>query len=330
MNILKVKDGDGNWVSIPALKGAPTDEQVQDAVDDYLEDNPSSTGKFTNSAKRALITLLENVAYTTGNGREYLNLLETELFYSVVSISAVFTQGEAKIYDTDSLEDLRQYLVVSATFIDDSTATVSDYTLSGALAAGTSTITVSYGGKTTTFTVTVTGVVWLYKEGEEYSSLTGGWDVGVGFVVNGSKISASKSNDMLSMLLLEEARGSDGAAAHAISTHNSIDLTNYSTMEIVYEGYRTPDETGVAAYLRMYFPVSITTASTQDEAYGSDQANNRANVNYYNGAMDFSGVKRTRSIDIAKYEQVYLSLSLNCWGGADNGTYGKVYSICLK
>lgn len=73
----------------------------------------------------------------------------------LVSISAVFTQGSAVINDTDTLDTLRQYLVVTATYSDSTTATVSDYTLSGTLAEGTSTITVSYGGKTDTFNVTV-------------------------------------------------------------------------------------------------------------------------------------------------------------------------------
>ena len=76
----------------------------------------------------------------------------------LTSISAVFTQGSATIYDTDTLDMLKQYLVVTATYADTTTATIAstDYTLSGTLAAGTSTITVSYGGKTDTFSVTVT------------------------------------------------------------------------------------------------------------------------------------------------------------------------------
>lgn len=74
------------------------------------------------------------------------------------SISAVFTQGSAVIYDTDSLDTLKQYLVVTANYADSTTQTVTGYTLSGTLTEGTSTITVSYSGKTTTFNVTVT--VW--------------------------------------------------------------------------------------------------------------------------------------------------------------------------
>lgn len=77
---------------------------------------------------------------------------------TLVSISAVYTQGGTTVYDTDSLDVLKPDLVVTATYSDSTTAVIasSDYTLSGTLTVGTSTITVSYGGQTDTFTVTVT------------------------------------------------------------------------------------------------------------------------------------------------------------------------------
>ena len=100
------------------------------------------------------------------------------------SISAVYTQS-GTVYTTDSLDSLKSDLVVTATWSDTSTSTVAaaDYTLSGTLTAGTSTITVSYGGKTTTFTVTVTKVIdysedaltnatW-YTDGYSYDTSTG-------------------------------------------------------------------------------------------------------------------------------------------------------------
>ena len=76
---------------------------------------------------------------------------------TVSSIAAVYTQS-GTVYDTDSLDSLKADLVVTATYSDSSTATVpsADYTLSGTLAVGTSTVTVSYESKTTTFNVTVT------------------------------------------------------------------------------------------------------------------------------------------------------------------------------
>lgn len=141
--------------------GTASDQQVQDAVDEYLSNHTTVTGTFTNEAKNALLTLLEKVAYTVSNGQTYLDALRTELFrVNVDSISAVFTQGSAVIYDTDTLDRLKQYLAVTANYSDSTSATVTDYTLSGTLTAGTSTITVSYGGKTTTFSVTVNAVLY--------------------------------------------------------------------------------------------------------------------------------------------------------------------------
>ena len=79
---------------------------------------------------------------------------------AVSSISAVYTQS-GTVYDTDSLDSLKSDLVVTATFMDSSTGVIdaADYTLSGTLAEGTSVVTVSYGGKTATFTVIVTGYI---------------------------------------------------------------------------------------------------------------------------------------------------------------------------
>lgn len=77
---------------------------------------------------------------------------------TLISISAAFNQGSAVIYESDSLDTLKQYLTVTAAYSDSSTAVIpsTDYTLSGTLTEGTSTITVTYQGQTTTFTVTVT------------------------------------------------------------------------------------------------------------------------------------------------------------------------------
>ena len=141
--------------SFDVMDGIATDEQVEAAVDDYLEDHPTVGGTFSNAAKRALLALLEKVAYVDQNGQTYLDTLEQELFaIAVSSITAVYTQS-GTVYDTDSLDTLKQYLTVTATYADSSTETVTTYALSGTLTEGTSTITVTYGGKTDTFTVTV-------------------------------------------------------------------------------------------------------------------------------------------------------------------------------
>ena len=152
-----------------------SDEAVQDAVDEYLTEHPALTGMFTNAAKSALIALLEKVAYIDGNGQQYLDELITNLAATVTSIDAVFTQGSAIIYDTDSLEALEQYLVVTASYSDGTSSVVSGYTLSGTLTVGTSTITVTYGGQTDTFTVSVTKApLWVFTDGYTVVKSTSG------------------------------------------------------------------------------------------------------------------------------------------------------------
>ena len=107
--------------------------------------------------KQALLQLASKVAYIDDDGQDYYDALESALYHdaTLVSISAAYTQS-GTVYDTDSLDSLKADLVVTATHSDSSTETVTAYTLSGALEVGTSTITVAYGGKTTTFDVTVT------------------------------------------------------------------------------------------------------------------------------------------------------------------------------
>lgn len=116
---------------------------------------------LSNEAKELLLECLSHCAWATSEGQTYLSALETALFppASLVSISAVFTQGDNVVTPSDSLDSLKPMLTVTALYDDQTTDTITNYTLSGTLAEGTSTITVSYGGKTTTFTVEVSSNV---------------------------------------------------------------------------------------------------------------------------------------------------------------------------
>lgn len=70
---------------------------------------------------------------------------------TLTSISAAYSGGDVAVGTT--VTDLTG-IVVTGTYSDGSTKAVDGYTLSGEIAEGENTITVSYGGKTTTFTVT--------------------------------------------------------------------------------------------------------------------------------------------------------------------------------
>lgn len=119
--------------------------------------NSVTGSKLASNIRSALLNFLQNVAMTTPNGQEYYRSLYNALNDAVVeSISATFTQGNVIILAEDSLNDLKQYLTVTATYDDGSEIEIVDYELSGTLTSGTSIITVIYGNLTDTFTVTVT------------------------------------------------------------------------------------------------------------------------------------------------------------------------------
>lgn len=127
---------------------------------------------LTEDVKTALLNIFNHITYTDANAQTYITAL-TNAWRSegvLTSINAIFTQGSAVIYDNDSLETLKQYLVVNGVYsIGQQTYTevITNYELSGTLTAGISTITVTVGGLTTTFTVTVTA----YNDYEFYTKL---------------------------------------------------------------------------------------------------------------------------------------------------------------
>lgn len=118
-----------------------------------------SDGGLSEDVKAALLQLAQKVAYIDDGGQDYYDDLYDALYppTNLISISAVYTQGDT-VYTSATLNSLKTNLVVTAHYDDNSSETITDYSLSGTLTAGTSTITVSYGGKTTTFDVTVTAV----------------------------------------------------------------------------------------------------------------------------------------------------------------------------
>lgn len=113
-------------------------------------------GGLSAAVKAALIQIAKKVAYIDDQGQTYFEDLRDAL-YTLNSISAAYTQGSV-VYTNTPLDDLKADLVVTANYIDSYTEPVpaSAYTLSGTLVAGTSTVTVSYSGKTATFEVQVT------------------------------------------------------------------------------------------------------------------------------------------------------------------------------
>ena len=186
------------------VSGAAADsKKVGDEINDLKSQIEQGGGGLTADVKSALMDVVNHIgAWTDGNAQTYIGALQSALYppANLTSISAVFTQGSAVIYDTDSLETLRQYLVVTAHYSDNTSETVTTYTLSGTLTEGTSTITASYGGKSATFNVVVSEswtYTWEYTDGlPENNGLTKtvNGTVSIAMESNGLRIAVTESD----------------------------------------------------------------------------------------------------------------------------------------
>lgn len=135
------------------VQGAAADAKATgDAIEELAE------SAMPTEVKLALDSMLRHmgVADDSGYGSDYAIIHAWAATVTVISISAVFDQGENLVFTFDSLESLRQYLTVTATYSDGTSGVISSYTLSGELTAGSSTITVSYLDRTAQITVNVT------------------------------------------------------------------------------------------------------------------------------------------------------------------------------
>ena len=165
--------------AVKSINGAKPDENgnVKIAIPDSSQDGAG----LTDTEKNLLLSLFKNTAYTADMSA---TIAQLETLWSseepdepttpdvtLTSISATYSGGNVPAGTAvSSLTGVK----VTAHYSDGSTANVTGYTLSGTIKEGTNTITVSYGGKTTTFTVT--GVA---DESGGDTELTGDENVGV-------------------------------------------------------------------------------------------------------------------------------------------------------
>lgn len=116
--------------------------------------NAESVAKVTNGVVKPLSNGSATITATCGSVSATCSVtvdIAEEEQVTLTSISATYTGGDVAV--GTSLNDLTG-ITVTAHYSDGSTANVTGYTLSGEIVEGSNTITVSYGGKSTTFTVT--------------------------------------------------------------------------------------------------------------------------------------------------------------------------------
>lgn len=164
-------------------------DAVREQISD-LKSQISSNQGLTAEFKTALENLVSHVAFSGDDptGRTYINALHTAMYppANLTRIEAVYTQS-GTVYNTDSLDSLKSDLVVTARFDDGSSEVVASYALSGTLTSGTSVITVTYGGKTTTFNVTVSADPTVYTLTNKVFANDGATDSGIAYLSDGDK-----------------------------------------------------------------------------------------------------------------------------------------------
>lgn len=172
---------------------------------------------LSEEAKAALLACFRGVAWVSQDSQTLYNNLENALNAStkVVSISAVFEQGSAVIYPEDTLDSLRSFLTVTATYDNGKTLPVLNYDLSGQLTVGTSVITVIYKSKTTTFNVVVgepewgSDYTWLYRPSEN-GLLSEDENVSAMVAINGTFGTETLSGDVLNVSVPYDGNNGSG------------------------------------------------------------------------------------------------------------------------
>lgn len=158
--------------SLTVQDAAADAKAAGDAIRD-LQEQLSYIEAIPYTVKNAMDNLFKWIPYLDERADDYYAVVHAWAeSIEATSISAVFNQGAHVVYTTDSLDSLRPFLTVTAHYEDGGSSTVRDYTLSGDLEEGTSTITVTYANLTTTFTVNVTDATVDITD--EFTFTTGG------------------------------------------------------------------------------------------------------------------------------------------------------------
>ena len=189
-------------------------EAINEVASSDSSQNPAGGGLSTTAAN-LLVEILRNGVYGTDQSSN-ITALAAELAVTepeqpeepdapvepdepektLTSISVTYSGGDVAV--GTAMADLTG-IVVTAHYSDGSTATVTGYTLSGEIAEGSNTVTVSYGGKTTTFTVTGVAESGGDETEAKYPLTNGSWTASDGRTVtitNGNHIALSGSGAM--------------------------------------------------------------------------------------------------------------------------------------
>lgn len=237
-----------------------------------------------------------------------IGYVEEEPEITLTSISATYTGGEVAV--GTALTDLTG-ITVKATYSDGTTSNVTGYTLSGTIAEGSNTITVSYGGKTTTFTVTGVAesgggdVVPLYRfedvENAEFVSAYNKYP-GALTVSNGNHVKATGSattewywNFNVSSSATNPVQGTTPSATwFTIPAGASVKLCskNITKTNVMTIRVKLIDTAGTA--YGQYHPVASINAITEEFTF---VAENDIDVSYYDASLQLHDSKQPGEVE---------------------------------
>ncbi|MDR0502455.1 MAG: bacterial Ig-like domain-containing protein [Treponema sp.] len=206
--------------------------------------NDGTNQTVTSYTLSGTLTVGERTITVTYNDKTTtFNVNVTAEGVTLLNITAVYTQGGKTIYPSTPLDELKDDLTVTAHLSDSTSYNPATYTLSGTLTVGSSTITASYSGQTTTFNVNVTAV--------ELSNITAVYNQG------GKTIYPSTPLDDLKQDLIVTAHNNDGSSNPVTSYTLSGTLTvGTSAITVTYSGLTTTFNVTVTAAVVEY--VTIT------------------------------------------------------------------------
>lgn len=354
----KTPDANGNVeITIPDSGGNVDQEQIEQAVVNYLTENPVAGG-MTKTEKNLILTLFRNAAYTSAGMNPAFTQLETlwngsgegggdvhsHSYTSSITTAATCTTAGVKTYTcncghsyTESIPatghnyvdgvctvcgaadptytpgvtltsisavynggsvpigtavtDLTG-IVVTAHYSNGTSATVVGYTLSGTIAEGNNTITVTYEGQTATFVVVGANVLTSIS-----ASYSGG-SVPVGTAITeltGIVVTAHYSDGTSEPVTAYTMTGTIGEGSNTITVNYGGKTTSFTVVGV----YEVIDTSPVIAYENLgidangqtvdnYIQTPLTgVCITKVYEYAYDNAALKASK-YYDSANDYS------------------------------------------
>ena len=226
-------------VSSASAQIATNTEDISDLKADFEQLEPG----LSDDAKAAILACFQHVAWVDEHGQDYYDALESALYEDQYpKITAVFNPGANVIYTDDTLDSLKQYLTVKYFETEESAGTViasANYSLSGTLTEGTSTVFVSYSGLTTSFIVN--GVVDFYNI----------WTL-------------TYPSMLLDRYLGNITATSDGNICTNTNVHNRANISTNKGRKEIYDTY-------TSMYLQNRYPIPIPAEATSvTVVYDSD------------------------------------------------------------